>query len=142
MESFYWIKHWEHLSPNKKIRYDWAPVEDHVTHSAECTFSLDGPQYTTNFVDCKLLKGDVMPGIFTTHNQRPFQTIDNRINVCPTYYSSTPWWYVHCWSGNINGGGENFGHGHYNGAFWLGARQSWASIGSHQGAGNGWIYVQ
>ena len=58
--------------------------------------------------------GETEAGIYLFHNGLKFTTYDkvNSINEnCGSYYSQTPFWYFGCWSGSINGGGENEEYG-------------------------------
>jgi hypothetical protein len=91
------------------------------------------------------LVGAISPGLYTFLSNSFFSTfdVDNDLHTdgCAIFYSSTPYWYTNCWSGNLSGGGELSSGGYYNGAYWVGSTQAWGGAGG-DGAGNGWLYVR
>ena len=94
--------------------------------------------YLTNY---RQINGGNTSGLWSYHNGRNFMTYDRNNNGCASYYSSTPFWYGHCWSGNMNGGGENHGHGYYDGSYWNSSQKSWGNT-SGWGAGAGWYFIR
>ena len=143
---FVGLKRWMQLGPTE-LRYTWSTdFGQPLQQSWKATYSLNGgANYTISMANPVQIIGSVAPGLFSSHNNQPFSTVDADHDSygpnCAALYSGTPWWYTSCWSGNINGGGENNGDGHYNGAYWTGSQQAWAGAGG-QGAGNGWVFVR
>jgi flagellin-like protein len=136
---------WNELG--SELRYDWAnDFGSEIDQRFYVDFNLNVDDlYKLEMSNYEQKIGSVTAGLWSTHNNRPFTTFDSDHDTndgnCGTYYSKTPWWYVSCWSGNINGGGENNGNGYYNGAYWTGAAQQWGT-NAGVGAGNGWIYIR
>ena len=126
-----------------ELRYTWAnDFGSAIDQAAMCKVTLNaGAGYTIGLSSCKQLVGSAMMGLVSYHNNRAFRTIDNDATGCSKQYSSTPWFYVGCWDGSINGGGQNSGGNYYNGAYWVGSAQQWGADNG-QGAGNGWIWVR
>jgi prepilin-type N-terminal cleavage/methylation domain-containing protein len=89
--------------------------------------------------------GSYQPGLWSSHNNLPFSTVDSdhdsNSGSCSSYYSGTPFWYGGCWNGNMNGGGQNTGSGYYNGAYWRGADAMWGQYPAY-GAGNAWYWLR
>lgn len=155
-EVYTGLKHWAGLSPGGLLRYDWAnDYGSAIDQSYRCPYTLDSNQnYKIAFVtaNCSRLAGDQAapaPGWVNSRNKidgMPFSTYDKNNNVtannCSSAYSETPWWYNDCWEGSINGGGENEGGGHFNGAFWGSSDLAGWGTDAGGGAGNGWIYVK
>jgi hypothetical protein len=140
------LTHWTGLAPNGLLRYDWAPdYGSNIEQRYRCPFSF-GNNFTLNLTagQCQQQLGNVVPGLLTLHNGRPFTTYDRDLDGapenCANNYGASPWWYANCWNGSINGGGESSG-GHPNGAYWAGSVGAWGSAGG-VGAGNGWMYVK
>ncbi|MCF7846946.1 MAG: FG-GAP-like repeat-containing protein [Candidatus Gracilibacteria bacterium] len=136
-DQFLGLAQWETLGD--ELRIDWAPETSATAQQRMyADFSFDeANNYTLQLSnpDQKLdVVGSGLPGLYSTHNNRPFTTIDadndshSSANCASSY--GNPWWYVACWSGNISG---------YNvddGAYWTGAS------GSSTAQGNGWIYLR
>jgi hypothetical protein len=150
LESFSYflgLAHWTPLASQGELRYSWAnDYGSPIDQSMRCGFSLTGANYVVNFSDCVQLIGSVAPGLVGQHNGAPFSTYDrdndtSGTNNCAAIYSDSPWWYTNCWSGSINGGGEESATGFFNGAYWAGAANFWGND-SGGGAGNGWIFVR
>jgi hypothetical protein len=79
------------------------------------------------------------------HNNRPFTTYDrdndsHSSTNCAAANSNSPFWYVSCWSGSINGWGEQL-DGTNNGSYWTSSAAGWGTDNG-QGAGNGWMFVK
>ncbi len=142
------LKHWAPLAPAGLLRYDWAPdYQTNIEQRYRCPFSF-GVNFALNLTAgaCVQSIGNVVPGVLSESNGRPFSTYDRDLDVEPTnscaqLYGNSPWWYTNCWSGSISGGGESTGSGHYNGAYWRGSALAWGAPGG-LGAGNGWMYVR
>ncbi len=126
-----------------ELRYTWAnDFGSAIDQAAMCKVTLNASaNYTISLTNCKQLVGSTMMGLVSYHNNRAFRTIDNDATGCSKQYSNTPWFYVGCWDGSINGGGQNSGGNYYNGAYWAGSAQQWGADNG-QGAGNGWIWVR
>lgn len=149
-ELFYGLELWNDIMGNKtaEFRYEWR-TDYNQDKSQEAKFSIEPfnstDNYTIHLSDEAQLVGSVEPGVFTYHNGHPFTTVDNdnddASGNCGNSYSKTPFWYVHCWSGSINGGGENKGGGYYNGAYWTGSSKAYGSTNG-SGAGNGWFWIR
>ena len=123
-------------------RYTWAnDYKSPIDHAHKCKLALNGTAYTLALSGCSNLKGGVTPGIVAYHNGKDFRAIDSDATGCSLQYSNTPWWYVSCWDGSINGGGQNSGGGYYNGAYWVNSAKQWGADNG-QGAGNGWMWVR
>jgi hypothetical protein len=139
------LKHWPALAPNNLLRYSWAnDYGSAIDQSYRCTFAFTGTNYILGLIGCAQLVGTVTPGLFTYHNNKPFSTYDRDNDTspdnCAANYSNTPFWYINCWSGNINGGGES-SVGHVNGAHWASSEAGWGTDNG-QGGGNGWMFVK
>ena len=141
------LSHWQPLAPAGLLRYDWAPDYDaNIEQRYRVPFAF-GANFALNLTagQGQQQVGNVLPGLVTSHNGRPFSTYDRDLDQdavnCGAVYTATPFWYTGCWSGSINGGGELSTSGHYNGAYWTGSPSAWGSAGG-VGAGNGWIYVR
>jgi len=144
------LKHWPTLGPSGLLRYDWSTdYGNPIDQRQICPYALiPTNQYQVTFTSAGCIHpiGSVPAGLFTVHNNQRFSAYDrdndaSASEACGTYYSSTPFWYIGCWSGSPWGGGEFQGAGHYNGAYWTGAGVPWGAPGG-VGAGNGWIYVK
>ena len=140
------LKRWAQLGASE-MRYSWSPdYGQPLQQSYKMTYALNASaKYTITMANGTQLIGNTVPGIYASHNGSAFSTFDADNDTygpnCAALYSNTPYWYTSCWSGNFNGGGENNGDGHYNGAYWVGSAQSWAGANG-VGAGNGWVYVR
>lgn len=149
---FLGLDYWNRLNQQKsnmEVRYEWRtdygqPVDQAARWNIKrlSPSQLYFPQ-ATNYVQ---ETGAVSAGLYTTHMiSQYFSTLDLDNDVqsgnCAGYYSGTPLWYVNCWSGNINGGGETSGNSYYNGAYYSGSILAWGSAGG-AGAGNGWLFVR
>jgi hypothetical protein len=115
-----------------------------VDQSYKMDFSLDATDnYRTSFSNGQQLIGTAVPGLFVSHNNRPFSTIDrdndSHPQSCPSFYGGSPFWYAACWSGSINGGGGTSSH--QDGAYWVGSSSNVGTPGG-DGGGNGWIYIR
>lgn len=128
-----------------KLKYEWrhdynAPYRDKML-----ICDID-PFTSADSYKLKLSNAtkDTDAGLFQYHNNRPFSTYDSDhdayVSNCPNLYSKTPWWYGACWSGSINGGGENSGSGYVNGAYWKDSVKAWGTSNGN-GGGNGWIFI-
>lgn len=130
-----------------QLRYSWAnDYGSPIDQSMRCTYNLDAnANYTINMSNCVELVGSVVPGLFTSHNGKPFTTIDADHDSygtnCAALYTNSPWWYTSCWDGNINGGGENIASGYKNAAYWTGSANV-DGTDAGIGGGNGWIFVR
>lgn len=142
------LLHWEPLAPAGLLRYDWAPnYGDPINQRYVCPFvlnELDNYRISFNLSLCTQPVGTVVPGLVSYSNNRPFSTYDNDNDAdgsvnCSNQYSWTPWWYVNCWSGSLNGNGDD-GTAR-NGAYWFLSDAAWGSAGG-VGAGNGWLFVK
>ena len=142
------LSYWPLLATAGLLRYTWAPGPGQaVDQSYKCNFTLDASaDYKITFDKCQQLVGSVVPGLVSHHHGAPFSTIDKENDVhvtekCAQLFSGTPWWYVGCYQGSINGGGEFNGYAEYNGASWQQGAVAWGKAGG-TGAGNGWIWVR
>jgi hypothetical protein len=141
------LKHWPALAPNNLLRYSWAnDYGSAIDQSYRCTFAFTGTNYILGLIGCTQLVGTVPPGLFGSHNNRPFSTYDRDNDSdsganCATFYANTPFWYAACWSGSINGGGEIPSTDHANGAYWTSSAVGWGTDNG-QGGGNGWMFVK
>jgi hypothetical protein len=141
------LTHWPALAPGNLLRYSWAnDYGSGVDQSYRCTFGFTQPNYVLGLVGCTQLVGNVAPGLFTYHNNKPFTTYDKDNDTdasrnCASYFTNTPFWYYSCWNGSINGGGEDSGGNHYNGAHWVDSAAGWGTDNG-VGAGNGWMFVK
>eukprot|EP01116_Phalansterium_solitarium_P019728 TRINITY_DN561_c0_g1_i10.p1 TRINITY_DN561_c0_g1~~TRINITY_DN561_c0_g1_i10.p1 ORF type:complete len:216 (-),score=35.96 TRINITY_DN561_c0_g1_i10:405-1052(-) len=139
------LSYWTGLSPRGRLRYDWSTdYGKPIAQSYECNYTLTTSIYVITFTNCVQRVGSQVPGLVGYHSGRAFTTVDNKnngfVNNCAPQYSGSPWWYGNCFSGSINGGGENSGGGYYNGAYWYVADPMWGTTAG-LGAGNGWILV-
>ena len=142
------LKYWKLIGENE-IRYDWAnDYNSNIDQSFIADYSLDENDfYRINMTNYNQRVGETEAGFYLTHNGMKFTThdSDNDIHLgngnCGTFYSLTPFWYNSCWSGSINGGGENEGSGKFNGAYWYKANLKWGTDDG-EGAGNGWIFIR
>jgi hypothetical protein len=141
------LKHWPALAPNNLLRYSWAnDYGSPIDQSYRCTFGFTLPNYVLGLLSCTQLVGSTVPGLFTYHNNRPFTTYDRDNDSygsanCAASYTNTPFWYVNCWDGSINGGGEVATTNHVNGAYWVGSGTGCGSDNG-TGGGNGWMFVK
>ena len=140
---------WTKISESRdfQMMYQWS--HDYLMPiDYESVFQLEAfdADYTLKLSNLYNRIGTLDPGIWSTHNNRKWSTldVDNDVHAgsaCGTNYSNTPFWYDACWSGSFNGGGETDGLGYFNGAYWRGSAKAWgATDGS--GAGNGWIFIR
>lgn len=144
-ETFTGLKFWNELG-GSQMMYKWSA---NYNRDFDQIVIMDGKintgyEYALSLDSIKRVKGTRNPGMYDYHNHRPFTTQDrdndDHSGNCGTFYSRTPWWYGSCWSGNINGGGENTS-GYYNGAYWYSSHRQWGNSDG-AGAGNGWIFVR
>ena len=142
------LKYWKLIGENE-IRYDWAnDYNSNIDQSFIADYSLDENDfYRLDMTNYNQRVGETEAGFYLTHNGMKFTTYDSDNDIhlqnenCGTFYSLTPFWYNSCWSGSINGGGENEGYGHFNGAHWYKANLKWGTDDG-DGAGNGWIFIR
>ena len=139
------LKYWKLIGENE-IRYDWAnDYNSNIDQSFIADYSLDENDfYRLDMTNYNQRVGETEAGLYFHHNGLKFTTYDkvNSINEnCGSLYSQTPFWYSGCWSGSINGGGENEGQDYFNGAYWIGSNRYWG-IDRGDGAGNGWIFIR
>ena len=141
------LMHWPSLAPHSLLRYSWAnDYGSPIDQSYKCTFGFTGANYILGLTGCTQLVGNVVPGLFSYHNNRPFSAYDRDNDAhpdlnCAAYHAGTPFWYHSCWSGSINGGGETSGGAYSNGAHWSGSTGDWG-LDNGTGAGNGWMFVK
>ena len=119
-------------------RYDYG-----VNKTQEAVFIItpftSADTYTLRLSGYSQTVGSTTPGLWSYHKNNTFKTYEG--GSCSANYSGTPFWYVSCWDGSMNGGGQNSGSGYYNGAYWSGSSQAWgASNGT--GAGNAWYWLR
>lgn len=130
------------------LRYEWR-YDFGVAKTQEAKFTLApfsaSNNYAINLTNYVQLVGSTTAGLWSYTNGQSFSTYDGDYDSysgnCSSFYSNTPWWYRDCWDGSINGGGQNSGHGYYNGAYWSGSTQTWGTT-SGAGAGNGWLWLK
>ena len=142
------LKYWKLIGENE-IRYDWAnDYNSNIDQSFIADYSLDENDfYRLDMTNYNQRVGETEAGLFSYNNGMKFTThdSDNDIHLgngnCGTFYSLTPFWYNSCWSGSINGGGENEGWDFLNGAYWRGSTKYWG-VDEGEGAGNGWIFIR
>jgi len=145
-DFFLGLKYWEIISQEGELMYYWKPnYGTIIAQSFVAKFSLDDSDYyKISFTDYVQKVGSQTAGIYNYNNAK-FSTFDSDHDTssgnCAIGYSNTPWWYRECWSGSINGGGENSGQGYYNGAYWYSSAKQWGDVNG-MGAGNGWIWVR
>jgi len=148
------LKHWTALAPAGLLRYDWSPgYETPIDQRYICPFSFKDPETYRIAFDtqkCSQRQGVVVPGLVSNTNNAKFGTYDDVRNdipgvctgmVCAIQFGNSPWWYTHCCSGSLVGGGELSASGSANGAYWTGIANLWGTAGGN-GAGNGWIFVK
>lgn len=144
-ETFVGLRFWNKLG-GSQMMYKWSANYNRDFDQIAVMHGRlnDGFEYALDLENIKLIIGTRNPGMYDYHNHRPFTTQDrdndDHDGNCGTFYSRTPWWYGSCWSGNINGGGEN-SNGYYNGAYWYSSHRQWGNSAG-AGAGNGWIFVR
>ena len=132
-----------------EIMYLWAndygsPIDQGFKANIKPFSASDN--YAIHLSNYQQLYGSTTAGLWSYHNNKPFTTKDADHDSypygnCGAIYSETPFWYNWCWSGSINGGGENQGDGYYNGAYWVESARQWGTDNGY-GAGNGWIFVR
>ena len=138
------LKYWNALGG--QFRYDWANDGGALDQRCLANISLDADDsYRLQLSDYEQKIGGTTAGIWHYHNGMRFTTHDADHDEggdnCATHYSNTPFWYKSCWSGSMNGGGENSGQGYYNGAYWTGSQKAWGGDGG-EGGGSGWMYLR
>ena len=140
------LKYWKLIGENE-IRYDWAnDYNSNIDQSFIADYSLDENDfYKINITNYNQRVGSKESRFYAYHNGMKFTTYDNDnsegIYDCGNIFSQTPFWYKECWSGSINGGGENEGEDYFNGAYWIGSNRYWGTD-EGRGAGNGWIFIR
>ncbi len=141
------LKYWNMIATGDQLRYIWkTDYGTAITQEFISSFTFDASNnYKISMTNYQQKVGSQTAGLYLSHNNQPFTTFDSdhdsNSGNCGTYYSNTPWWYTNCWSGNINGGGENSQGGYYNGAYWYSSQTQWGTAAG-LGAGNGWIWVR
>ena len=158
-EVFTGLRWWTAIAgqgSDAELVYEWAANYSsprNVDQRAFCEYRLDSyDSYSIRFNSntCLQLIGAAgLPGLFVSHSGARWSTMDRDNDIytghCAQMYSRTPFWYQACWSGSINGGGEDYGGDHSNGAYWTGSATGWASPQPDtqaEGAGSGWIYIR
>ena len=149
------LKYWKLLIDNsseKEFMYSWSiDYGEPIVQIFTSKIALDTADFYAISLDSSSASnvlGSVNPGIFESHQNSKWTTIDvdndvNSSNCGAIYSSETPFWYGNCWSGSINGGGENEVFGYLNGAYWVGSSKAWATdSAAATGAGNGWMYLR
>ncbi|MDA8792891.1 fibrinogen-like YCDxxxxGGGW domain-containing protein [Bacteriovoracaceae bacterium] len=133
------VEHYENLSPEGKIRYQWShDFGEDISHALICDYELTEFNFALSLTNCTQELGATASG-FLNSSGRSFQV--NTGNDCDSFM--TPFWYTSsCIDGAITGGGEGSTFGIYNGAYWTGDDASWGNSISGTGAGNGWISVK
>ena len=140
------LKYWKLIGENE-IRYDWAnDYNSNIDQSFIADYSLDENDfYTINMTNYNQRVGSKESRFYAYHNGMKFTTYDKDNDLksynCAGSFSDTPFWYKECWSGSINGGGENEGEDYFNGAYWIGSNRYWGTD-EGRGAGNGWIFIR
>ncbi len=101
-----------------------------ISHKATYTVSLSDSVafYVLNLSNQNIIVGSSAPGLYTTHNTKPFSTFDadhdSNAGNCSTSYANHPWWYTSCWSGNFFAGGGQ------DKAYWTGSTTDYYDYGS------------
>jgi hypothetical protein len=149
---FLGLDYWNRIAQqnsNMEVRYEWrTDYGQAIDQAAKWNIQRLSPSmlYFTKATNYVQVTGAITAGLYSTHmNSQYFSTIDLDNDIhnsnCSAFYSDTPYWYVNCWNGNINGGGELTENGYYNGAYYFGAAVAWGTAGG-TGAGNGWLFVR
>mgnify|MGYP001054570441 CR=1 FL=1 len=148
------LKHWDNIAQDGtfELLYQWEYDYDvGITNSYKVLVeNFDATSnYKLTMHNYQTLVGGVSSAQYSTHSGKEFTAIDadndnNGTDNCATLYSNTPYWYDSCWSGSINGGGENSDNStlHYNGAYYTSSSKAWGTASDGQGAGNGWIFIR
>lgn len=148
---FVGLKHWDSISQGKdlQILYEWSiDYQQPITQSAVFNVkNFDETNYYPLVIESyNQLIGSIVPGLFSFHNNQKISATDidndNNASACGQIYSGTPFWYNSCWSGSINGGGENLDGGYFNGAYWISSLKQYGDATTAQGAGNGWMFIR
>ncbi|WP_417336575.1 fibrinogen-like YCDxxxxGGGW domain-containing protein [Halobacteriovorax marinus] len=150
---FLGLKHWNNIAKDDdfELLYEWEYDYDiGTTNSYKASINKfeASDNYRLTMTNYQTLTGGITSAHSTTHNGMQFTTMDADNDThpqnCGTLYSNTPFWYGACWSGNINGGGENSDNNtlHHNGAYYSGSVRAWATTNDGQGAGNGWFFIR
>lgn len=149
---FVGLKHWNDIAANEKflLRYSWNA--DYGGATNRDAYGVVQPfnaadKYRLNIQSYRNTVGTQPPGLFSYHSGGQFSASDQDNDThgtafCGQTYSGTPFWYIACWSGSINGGGELSGGTYYNGAYWTGSAVAWGDAATGSGAGNGWMYIR
>ena len=105
------LKLWNSLGNTVMVEMGSSPTSiQHRAVSPQGGFSIGNAQskYNLNFDSMSAIVGSTNPGIFTTHNGKPFTTHDADNDSygtnCADLYNKGPWWYTGCWSGSFWGG--------------------------------------
>ena len=139
------LKYWKLIGENE-IRYDWAnDYNSNIDQSFTADYSLDENDfYRIDMTNYNQRVGETEAGLYLVHNGMKFTTYDKENSIsgnCGSLYSQTPFWYSGCWSGSINGKGEDEGNNPYNGAYWYSSHTYWGTD-EGLGTGNGWIFIR
>lgn len=151
---FVGLNTWNALGRNKQymeFRYTWSSAYGVATQQ-EARFAMQkfnsGDNYVLRLSNINQTVGSQSPGIYSYHSASgyAFSTSDADHDVysgnCSSLYTNSPFWYGACWSGNMNGGGENGpGTGYQNAAYWTGATNADGNS-SGDGGGNGWMWIR
>jgi len=147
---FLGLKYWDIIAGDEdfEMLYQWS-----MDYALPVTREMQGlvanfdaaDNYRLTFKSSTTTLGGLAPGLSASHSGNQFTTFDadndSHASNCGTLYSDTGFWYGACWSGNMNGGGEQLEGGYFNGAYWTGsAKTDAAADGS--GAGNGWYFIR
>lgn len=148
---FVGLKHWNNITGGSdfELRYNWSADYGRPTdRSAIALVKNLNPvdKYRLTVIGYRRLIGTNDPGFATYHTNMQWTTFDSDNDTfgtnCSVRYTNTPFWYGGCWSGCMNGGGENNGDTHYNGAYWINAALAWGNSVTGEGAGNGWYFIR
>lgn len=147
---FVGLKHWDDMVDGSdfQLMYKWSADylrsldQEAILHVKNFN---EADMYRLNLKGMTQTLGTVAPGLSSLHGGNPWSAFDadndTHASNCATLYTNSPFWYQACWSGSMNGGGENSGSGHYNGAYWYSSTAAWGAANG-TGAGNGWYFIR
>jgi prepilin-type N-terminal cleavage/methylation domain-containing protein len=101
-----------------------------ISHRATYNFSLNTSNYyAIGLTNQNILLGGTVPGLYTTHRNKPFSTYDadhdSYATNCSAMYGNHPWWYTSCWDGNFFAGGS-----YQEAPYWTGSGSDYYAYGS------------
>ena len=122
------LSYWNNLGTQLRAQVGSSPSV--ISHKATYDFSLNSSNYyAINLSNQSIISGATAPGLYSSHNGRPFTTHDADHDSygtnCSAMYNNHPWWYGACWDGNFFAGG-----GYQEAAYWTGSTTDYYAYGS------------